>query len=141
MQTPNNGETLIKVIILALLIGLVPPAYAAEPPLPKMVEVRAVSFTPKQYAKAKLPKYQWSKSQFTCLVELWRQESNWNHLSRNKQSGAFGIAQFMPTTWGNYNSVKTTNAFKQIDLGLRYIKVRYSSPCSALAFHVRNGWY
>jgi hypothetical protein len=118
------------------------PAYASDKPM-QMAEFNMV-FTPqrsKHYANSALPKYQWGRKQYTCLVELWRRESNWNHLSRNKRSGAFGIAQFMPTTWGNYNSVKTTNAFRQIDLGLRYIKVRYTSPCSALSFHERNGWY
>ena len=56
-------------------------------------------------------------------------------------SGAYGIAQFLPTTWGNYKVVKTSETKLQIKYGLRYIHKRYGSACGAKAFWVKHGWY
>jgi hypothetical protein len=89
----------------------------------------------------------WSIKQWTCLRNIWRHESHFNPKSLNKSSGAYGIAQFMPTTWGNYNVVKTPKAKLQIKYGLRYIEKRYGSAkdpngaCNAWAFWQKHSWY
>ena len=83
-----------------------------------------------------------SKVEFACLDKLWTQESHWNAKALNKSSGAFGIAQFLPTTWRNYKfEYKPTNPLKQIDYGLHYIAVRYESACKAWSHEKRLGWY
>jgi hypothetical protein len=77
--------------------------------------------------------YHWSASQFGCLKSLWNHESHWNYKAHNYNSGAHGIAQALPadkmdvigTDW-------RTNPVTQIRWGLRYIDVRYSTPCKAL---------
>ena len=71
--------------------------------------------------------------EFYCVNDLWFKESRWNHLARNPKSSAFGIPQLLNLT--------TKNPYTQIDKGLAYIKSRYSTPCNALAFHVRKGYY
>jgi hypothetical protein len=89
----------------------------------------------------------WKMSEWKCLRNVWQHESHFNPKALNMSSGALGIAQFLPTTWGNYNVVKTTNAKLQIKYGLRYIEKRYGSvndkfgACSAWAFWQRHGWY
>ena len=73
-------------------------------------------------------------NQYRCLVILWRLESNWSPVSRNRKSSAYGIPQLLKMT--------ETNPFKQIDLGLKYIDHRYSGDtCKALAYHKSKGHY
>jgi hypothetical protein len=76
-------------------------------------------------------------------VELARtQESNWNYKSRNKKSGAHGIPQALPASKMNVVSTDwRTNPVTQIRWGLRYISIRYETPCKAWAKHKRSNWY
>lgn len=71
--------------------------------------------------------------QYKCLDSLWTYESNWNPKSKNKKSSAFGIPQLLKMT--------TTNPIEQIDLGLKYIKARHSTPCQALTYFKKRGHY
>lgn len=86
--------------------------------------------------------YGWGARQFACLDDLWTGESHWNFRARNGSSGAYGIPQALP---GNKMSIAgndwRTNPVTQIAWGTRYIKIRYSSPCSALNYEYRNGSY
>jgi soluble lytic murein transglycosylase-like protein len=79
---------------------------------------------------------QWgSKKEFVCLDQLVHHESRWNHLALNKSSGAFGLFQFLPSTWANYKyPYKPKDPAIQIKAGLRYIYKRYGTPCNAWAF-------
>jgi hypothetical protein len=84
----------------------------------------------------------WSDRQWKCLDRLWAQESHWNHLARNRWSGAYGIPQALPgmkmrsagTDWRN-------SAATQIKWGLGYIAKRYGSPCAAWGHAEAAGWY
>ena len=87
------------------------------------------------YAKG-VPMAEWK-----CLRALWQSESHFNPKALNMSSKAFGIAQFLPSTWDNYKVTKTPNALLQIKYGLRYIKVRYGTACQAQTFHMAHGWY
>jgi len=82
------------------------------------------------------------RKQFACLDKLWTAESHWNPKALNRSSGAFGIAQFMPTTWGNYKfEYKPKSPIKQINYGLHYISKRYGTPCAAWRHEARYNWY
>jgi len=83
-----------------------------------------------------LPMAQWK-----CLNKLWTNESHFNPKAVNKNSRAYGIAQFLPTTWGNYNLTKTSAALLQVKYGLHYIQVRYGTPCGAWSFWKAHYWY
>ena len=84
----------------------------------------------KQYTFHKLD---YSFEQFYCVDELWFMESRWDYKAKNPKSSAFGIPQIL--------GLKEKNPYKQIDRGLAYIKHRHKTPCQALTFHKKNGWY
>lgn len=76
--------------------------------------------------------YGWTGQQFTCLERLWTGESNWNHLSYNRSSGATGIPQSLPgSKMASAGADYMTNPATQIKWGLSYISGRYGTPCSA----------
>lgn len=99
----------------------------------------------KWYAKSHIAqKYSWSTKQFGCLVSLWNRESHWNYQSHNRRGGVYGIPQ---TKRSNITEFGTTvvNYMRtpelQVQVGAKYIKYRYGSPCVALAHSRRVGWY
>ena len=86
--------------------------------------------------------YKWSPAQVQCLDTLWNKESHWNFLAHNHRSGAHGIAQALPADKMEVIAMDwRTNPITQIKWGLRYISVRYGTPCVALAKHDRSGHY
>jgi hypothetical protein len=88
-----------------------------------------------------------SMTEWKCLRNIWQHESHFNPKARNMHSGALGIAQFLPSTWGNYKVAQTTDAGLQIKYGLHYIEKRYGSisdksgTCNAWKFWQKHGWY
>ena len=86
--------------------------------------------------------YKWSPAQVQCLDTLWNKESHWNFQAHNYRSGAHGIAQAMPADKMEIVAMDwRTNPITQIKWGLRYISIRYGTPCKALAKHRRAGNY
>ncbi|SDX39569.1 Transglycosylase SLT domain-containing protein [Geodermatophilus africanus] len=91
----------------------------------------------KEYAMAKVG----SAEQFSCLEKLWGKESGWNPNAQNPTSTAYGIPQFLNSTWASTGIAKTSDGYRQIDAGLIYIENRYGSPCGAWSHSQANGWY
>ena len=83
----------------------------------------------KLYAHIKLH----NANEYHCLGLLWDKESRWNPRADNPKSTAYGIPQLL--------KLKAKDPYTQIDLGLKYIKARHSTPCNALEFHKRTGHY
>jgi hypothetical protein len=97
---------------------------------------------PKALARALMPKYGLSASEFGCLDNIWSQESGWNIHADNPSSSAYGIPQALPGSkmssagpdWAN-------NPETQIRWGLGYIQSRYGSACKAWSYKQGAGWY
>lgn len=88
--------------------------------------------------------YGWAVgSQWASLVSLWNGESGWRSNAQNPTSTAYGIAQFLDTTWAGVGATKTSSAAGQISAGLKYIKERYGSPNNAYAQWLSRSphWY
>jgi hypothetical protein len=73
-------------------------------------------------------------NEFRCIEKLWSLENrSWDSTARNPKSSAYGIPQLL--------KLKEHNPYVQMDLGYKYIIHRYKSPCKALAFHSKRGYY
>ena len=109
----------------------------------RQVELARSPLGAKKVAKSiLLDEYGFSEKEYKCLNSLWTKESHWNYKARNKNSGAHGIAQALPASKMNVVSTDwRTNPVTQIRWGLRYISIRYETPCKALAKHKRSNYY
>lgn len=83
----------------------------------------------------------WGEGQWAAMDALMMKESGYNHLAKNPRSTAFGMFQFLDSTWKSYGCAKSSDPRQQIECGIRYIESRYGSPAKALAFHKANGYY
>jgi hypothetical protein len=93
------------------------------------------------YQDYALSKLGGNRSEFTCLENLWGKESGWNPNAQNPTSSAYGIPQFLDSTWASTGIAKTSDGYRQIDAGLIYIENRYGSPCGAWSHSQAQGWY
>lgn len=110
-----------------------------------MLEMRTPQAA-KFHAKTVLINYGWKTNQWVCLEELWTNESNWRPDAKNHQAVtvvrqgkrvkvyAGGIPQILGLN-------PKSSIYKQVQLGMTYIKSRYESPCQALEFWDKHFWY
>ena len=86
--------------------------------------------------------YGMNEGQFTCLNKLWTRESHWNYKAHNSRSGAHGIAQALPAVkMAVIADDWRSNPVTQIRWGLRYITMRYDTPCKAWSKFQRSRYY
>ncbi|MBO9578274.1 MAG: transglycosylase SLT domain-containing protein [Microbacteriaceae bacterium] len=114
-----------------------PPVWASAPevPIPDEGTIKAIGY---QMAMA----VGWDENEWRCLAALWQRESNWNPLSGNAVSGAYGIPQALPgEKMASAGADWQTNPATQIAWGIGYIQSRYGTPCGAWAHSEESGWY
>ncbi|HEY8301172.1 MAG TPA: ubiquitin-like domain-containing protein [Jatrophihabitans sp.] len=88
-----------------------------------------------------MQKYGWGDGEFSCLVQMWNNESGWRTNALNP-SGAYGIPQSLPgSKMASAGSDWQTNAATQISWGLQYIASRYGTPCGAWGFWQAHNYY
>ena len=76
----------------------------------------------------------WRGREWECLESLWTRESRFDHHAKNQRgSSAYGIAQLL--------GEQDVRSEYQILRGLRYVNTRYSSPCKAWNFFLKNNYY
>lgn len=76
----------------------------------------------------------WRGSEWTCLRDLIQRESSWRLHAKNPHSSARGLFQML-------RQRPNMSLADQTRIGLRYIAHRHHTPCQAIAFHDRHGWY
>jgi hypothetical protein len=117
-------------------------ARKAPAPAPRSNAAAAAPAAPKgSFQSYALQKLGGDSSQFSCLEKLWGKESGWNPNAQNPSSTAYGIPQFLNSTWAGTGIAKTSDGYRQIDAGLIYIQKRFGSPCGAWSHSQAKGWY
>jgi hypothetical protein len=111
--------------------------------LSRQVELARTSRGAKKVAQEIMKsEYKWGEYQFTCLDKLWTKESHWNYRAHNRRSGAHGIPQALPAIKMDVVADDwRTNPVTQIRWGLRYIDIRYETPCRAWSKFSRSRYY
>jgi hypothetical protein len=79
--------------------------------------------------------------ELSCYFNIVDKESRWNPIAQNPKSTAFGIGQFLNSTWGLVDSKKTENPYAQIDAMIKYVNLIYGDGCQAWDFKKHKGWY
>ncbi|MCT7369465.1 aggregation-promoting factor C-terminal-like domain-containing protein [Mycolicibacterium llatzerense] len=83
-------------------------------------------------------------SEWSAFDTLEVHEAGYNNTAKNPSSTAYGMGQFLDSTWAGYGS-KTSDPETQIRYMLAYIKDRYGTPSAAWAQYYNHpggvGWY
>jgi tape measure domain-containing protein len=82
-------------------------------------------------------------SEWGALQNLLNGESGFRHTAQNPSSTAYGMFQFLDSTWATVGGSKTSDPALQSQYGLQYIKQRYGTPSAAWAFWQSQSphWY
>lgn len=85
----------------------------------------------------KIERVDWDEEQIEAMVTICWRESRYSPTDQNRTSTAYGLYQFLDSTWQYYGVAKTSDPLLQTVAAVRYIKDRYGTPTEALAFHKR----
>jgi len=83
----------------------------------------------KLYAHSRIIDYK----EFQCFNKIITKESRWSYLASN--GSHYGLGQMRSKHY------RDLDPFRQIDATLRYVTIRYQTPCKAWAFHLKHGYY
>lgn len=80
------------------------------------------------------------RQEWECLYQLGMRESGWK-VVKNPLSSAYGIFQFLDSTWKGTGYKKSSDPSIQIEAGITYIFNRYGTSCRAVEFQIKNNYY
>ena len=83
----------------------------------------------KLYAHSRILDYK----EFQCFNKIITKESRWSYVAKN--GSHYGLGQMKSKHY------RDLDPFRQIDATIKYITVRYETPCNAWAFHIKRNWY
>jgi hypothetical protein len=83
----------------------------------------------KLYAHSRLLDYK----EFQCFNKIITKESRWSYKAKN--GSHFGLGQMRSKHY------RDLDPFRQIDATIRYVTIRYQTPCNAWTFHMKHGYY
>jgi hypothetical protein len=80
-------------------------------------------------------------AQWAAQDYLEMREAGYNNLAQNPTSTAFGMAQFLDSTWGAYGFRKTADPYVQSLAMATYERARYGDPIHAAQHERVLNWY
>ncbi len=83
----------------------------------------------KLYAHSRILDYK----EFQCFNKIITKESRWSYTARN--GSHYGLGQMRSKHY------RDLDPYRQIDATLRYVTIRYQTPCKAWAFHQQRNYY
>ena len=83
----------------------------------------------KLYSHSRLLDYK----EFQCFNKIITKESRWSYVAKN--GSHFGLGQMRSKHY------RDLDPFRQIDATIKYITIRYQTPCKAWAFHQERNYY
>jgi hypothetical protein len=83
----------------------------------------------------------WADFNWNDLYALLTRESHFDNNIKNPTSSAYGMFQFLDSTWAGYGIAKTSDPTAQTIAGLNYIKNKYGDPIHAWTHETAYGWY
>ena len=83
----------------------------------------------KLYAHSRILDYK----EFQCFNKIITKESRWSYTARN--GSHYGLGQMRSKHY------RDLDPFRQIDATIRYVTIRYQTPCKAWAFHQERNYY
>lgn len=113
----------------------------AEAPLVDIsvpLEVQSIPIKEFAYNQVKL---RWDESQWSSFNKIIERESQWDSNNQNPVSTAYGLGQFLNSTWSGTGYIKTADPHVQIMATIEYISQRYGTPKNAWIFWQANSWY
>jgi resuscitation-promoting factor RpfB len=135
------GRTIVKRVVTTRPIAAIVKVGTKPHPAPPVPVINVDPGSAQAIGKQLAAQRGWGADQFSCLYQLWSNESGWRVDAQNA-SGAYGIPQALPgDKMAAYGSDWQTNPSTQIKWGLSYIAGRYGTPCDAWSFWQSNGWY
>ncbi len=134
MAATTEPKTTVKLTRVTVSVSRTDAREAIISPYAKFFDAEALAFL-MVHAEG------WDLQEWKCLRNVWNKESRFNPKAQNKNSTAYGIPQFLDSTWEAYGFKKTSDAKEQIIAGLAYIDKRYGSACNAWSHWERKHWY
>ena len=129
------NKTIIWLVLLITVFFLALPPYRASysaPPEPVKPPIR-------EYAEQMVNEtFGGGWAEFDAIV---KKESGWKSTAQNPHSSAHGLCQLLKGTYKWLGSEKTLDPYKQVDLCIKYIKIRYKTPEKALIFWNNHKWF
>jgi hypothetical protein len=135
-------KQLVIFLILVILWGvlLIRNSKAEAPLLEISVPLELQSNPIKKFAYNQV-RLRWDESHWESFDLLIQAESSWRPTAQNPKSTAFGLGQFLNSTWGIVGYTKSEDPEIQIMATIEYVSKRYGDPKDAWKFHLKNRWY
>jgi membrane-bound lytic murein transglycosylase MltF len=124
---------IVLALLLALLLLPLRWSFAEAPINPSKPDI-------KTYSIQKVLE-EFGGGQWTYFNDLIYRESKWDSKAQNRYSTAFGLGQFLNSTWKTVGCTKTLDPYIQVDCTIKYVKQNYGNPHKAIRFHNARGWY